>query len=124
MGVRANIFSPGSFQHFSGGIAHVLDHGALVFAVGHVNFQDGDPVDVFYVGIELNEIVPAGEDFAEAGNVNAVAGLEKGFFVSFAEARCVPIEFGGGFAFVAEAAEKFFVGRGIWQVAEARNVNA
>src|SRR5258707_15061111 len=24
VGVRANIFSPGSFQHFSGGIAHVL----------------------------------------------------------------------------------------------------
>jgi len=31
VGVRANIFCPGSFQHFSGGIAHVLDHGRARF---------------------------------------------------------------------------------------------
>src|SRR5260370_15744918 len=38
-GVGTNIFCASGFQHFSGGVAHVLDHGALVFAVRHVNFE-------------------------------------------------------------------------------------
>ncbi len=124
MSVGANIFCASGFQHFSGGGAHVLDHGALVFAVGHMDFENGNSVNIFQIGIKLHEIIPAGENFAEAGDFDAGARLEKGFFVSFAEARGVPVELGAGLAFVAEAPEKFFVGRGVLQVAETRDVDA
>src|ERR1700704_2675303 len=58
MRVGADVFCAGGFQHFTGGIAHVLDHGAFVFAVGHMNFEDRDSVKVFHMGVELDEIVP------------------------------------------------------------------
>jgi len=93
MGVGANIFCPSGFEHFSGGVAHVLDHGAFVFAVGHVDFEDGNSVNILDAGVEFDEIVPAREDFAEAGDIDAGAGLEKGLFVGFAEAGRLPVEF-------------------------------
>ena len=119
----ANVFCAGGFEHFSGGVAHVLDHGAFIFAIGHVDFEDGDSVDVFHVGIELYKIVPAREDFAKAGDFHAGARLEESFLVGFAETRGAPIELGGRFAFVAEAAEEFLVRRSILQVAETCDVN-
>src|SRR5260370_1106246 len=62
------------------------------------------------MGIEFNEIVPAWEDFTETGDVEAGARFEKSFLV--------------GFAFIAEAAKEFFLGRRIRQIAEARDVDA
>src|SRR2546430_8090728 len=52
---RSNVFCAGGFQHFAGGVAHVLDHGTFVFTVGHVNSQDGNSVGVFDVGVELED---------------------------------------------------------------------
>ncbi len=88
-----------------------------------MDFQEGDSIDVFDAGIEFNEIVPAREDFAKAGNIDPNARLKKRFFVGFAEAGGIPVEFRRGFALVAEAAKEFFVGRRVRQIAEARNVN-
>jgi len=113
MGVGTNIFCASGFEHFSGGVAHVLDHGALVFAVRHVNFEHGNSVDVFHRGIEFDEIIPAREDFAETGNVNAGTRFEKSFFISFTETGSVPVEFHGGFAFVAETTKEFLVRRSV-----------
>src|SRR5258708_14095675 len=76
------------------------------------------------MGIEFNEIVPAWEDLTETGDVEAGARFEKSFLVGFAKAGGVPIEFRRGFAFIAEAAKEFFVGRRIRQIAEARDVDA
>ncbi len=78
----------------------------------------------FFCGIDLDEIVEAREDFAEAGDLEGFARLKDGFFEGVAEARSAEIEAGGGFAFVAVAAEKFFVWRIIFEIAEARDVNA
>src|SRR5882724_8297438 len=124
MGVGANILCAGGFEHFTGGVAHVLDHGAFVFAVGHVNFEDRNPVDVSDIGVELDEIVPARKDFAEAGDIDAGARFAKSFLVSFTEAGGTPVEFRRGLALVTKAAEKLFVGRLVAQIAEARDVNA
>src|SRR5258708_34371655 len=76
------------------------------------------------MGIEFNEIVPAWEDLNETGDVEAGARFEKSFLVGFAKAGGVPIEFRRGFAFIAEAAKEFVVGRRIRQIAEARDVEA
>ena len=124
MGVGANIFCAGGFQHFSGGVAHVLDHGAFVFAVGHVDFEDRNAVNIFDAGVELDEIVPARENLAEAGDADAGAGLEKSLFVGFAEAGRLPVEFRRRLALVAKAAEEFLVGRSVLQVAETRDIDA
>src|SRR6266436_6507257 len=124
MGVGANVLCASGFEHFAGGVPHVLDHGAFVFAVGHVDFEDGDSVDVLDVRIELDEIVPARENFSKAGYVNACARLKQGFLVGCAKAWRTPIEFRGGFAFVAETTEEFLVRRRVRQIAKARNVDA
>lgn len=124
VGVGADIFCAGSFEHFSGSVAHVFDHGAFIFVIGHVNFEDGDAEDVFFLGIDLDEIVEAREDFAEAGDLESFARLQDGLFETVAEARGREIEIGGGFAFVAVATEEFFVGRIVFEIAEAGDVNA
>ena len=77
MSVCADVLGAGGFEHLTGGIAHVLDHGAFVFAVGHVNFEDGDPIDVFHTRVEFDEIVKAREDFAEAGDFDVCAGFAQ-----------------------------------------------
>src|SRR4029077_11830090 len=115
MGVSANVLRAGSFEHFSGGVAHVLNHGALVFAVRHVDLKDRNSKDIFDVGIELDKIVPARKDFAETRNLDAGARFENSFFVGFAEAGRCPVESDGGFPFVAKAAEEFFVWRSVRQ---------
>ena len=79
VGVGADVSCSGGFEHFAGGVAHVLDHGAFVFAVGHVDFEDGNSVDVFDGGVELNEILPAREDFAEAGDFEVLRGSRRAF---------------------------------------------
>src|SRR6266704_3622576 len=49
-----------------------------------------------------------------SGNVNAGARFEKSFFISFTETGSVPVEFHGGFAFVAETTKEFLVRRSVW----------
>src|SRR5882672_9698054 len=124
MRVGADVFCAGGFQHFASGVAHVLDHGAFVFAVGHMNLEDRDSVDVFHMGVEFDEIVPARKDFAKAGDIDARAGFAKSCLVSFAEAGGAPVKFRRGFTLVTKAAEKLLVGRLVAQIAEARDVNA
>lgn len=100
MRVSANVLCAGGFEHFAGRIAHVLDHGALVFAVGHVNFQDRDSVDVLHVRIEFYEIVPARKDLTKAGDFDGRAWLEKSFLVGLTKTASVPVEVGARFTFV------------------------
>ena len=50
--------------------------------------------------------------------------MQDGLFEGIAETGGVEIEIGGGFAFVAVAAEKFFVGRIVFEIAEAGDVDA
>ena len=57
-----------------------------------MNFEDGNSVEVFDARVELDEVVPAREDFAETSNLDAGAGFENGFLVGFAEAGRSPAE--------------------------------
>src|ERR1700730_14741091 len=123
MRVGADVCRAGGFEHFSGGVAHVLDHGALVFSVGHVDFQDRNAVHVFHLRIDLHKVIPAREDFAEARYVERGARFQKGSFVRGAEAGSLPVEIEAGLTFVAEAAKKFFVRRVTLQIAKTRDVN-
>src|SRR6266513_2892103 len=109
MRVSANVLCPGSFEHFAGRIAHILDHGALVFAVRHVNFQDRDSVDVFHLRIELDEIFPARQDFAKTRDFDGRARLEHSFLVGLTETRSAQMEAGVRPAFITVTAEKFLV---------------
>src|SRR6266700_7120498 len=118
MSVGANVFCAGGFEHFPGGISHILNQSPLVFTVGHMDLENRNPVDVFDVGVQLDEIVPARQDFAKARDSDSRARFEQSFLVSFAEAGRAPIEPHGGFAFVAVAPDEFLVRRSVRQIAE------
>ncbi len=124
MRVSANVLRAGGLQHFASGIAHVPNHGAFVFTVGHVDSQDGNSVDIFHMGIEFDEIIPARQDFAETSDGNRSARNENSFLISNAESGSVPIEIRGGLPFIAVAAEESLVLRRVGDVAEARDVHA
>ncbi len=124
MRVGVDVFGAGRFEHFSGGIADVLDHGGFVFAVGHVDFHDGNAVDVFDGRIELNEILPARQNFTEAGDADSHLRFSQRFFVDIAETGRAPIEIDAGFAFIAVAAQETLRCRLAGQIAEASDVDA
>src|SRR5437899_2426580 len=116
----------------SEGIALQLRHD--VIAGTHAKGHDGErgilarirrkAGNVFDLRVQFDEIVPARQNLAEAGDLDAGAGLKESFLVSFAKAGRAPIEPHGGFAFVAVAPDEFLVRRGVRQIAETSDVDA
>ena len=66
----ANVLRARGFHHLDRGFLHVVSHGALVFAVRHMNVQDRDAERVHEVGIDLDEVVPARQALAESGDAD------------------------------------------------------
>ncbi len=92
VGIGMNVLGACRLEHFARGVAHVLDHGPFVFAVGHVNLQNGDAVDVLYLGIDFDAVVPTRQNFAKSGDIKSCAGLAERPFKGIAEAGGAPIE--------------------------------
>ena len=60
-GGGTDIFRAGGFKHLGRGNAGIAHQGCFVFAVGHADAQRGNSPRIFEVGIDLAEIIEAGQ---------------------------------------------------------------
>ena len=59
-GLFADIFCAGGFEHFGGGGSGIFHEGGFVVAVGHGDAEGGNAPGVLQVGVDFDDVVPAG----------------------------------------------------------------
>ncbi len=122
--VGLDVLRSGGLEHLRRRLRHVRGHGLLVVAprAGDLEGRDAEHVDG--VLVDLDEVLPSRQHFAEAGEADRGHGIDQRLLEGVAEAGRVPVEGGLTPALESVAPEELRVLRALQGVAEADDVDA